>query len=135
MSFAQVIMTKQPISIEPDATVREALVLMHGEDIRHLPVVEDGQLVGMLSDRDLRGFVFLDPVDEFLEGGGSWKDTAVSEVMSANVVTVPPETALDELIDTFLDHRVGAVPVVDPEADELIGIISYVDILRAVSER
>jgi len=55
--------------------------------------------------------------------------------MSGDVVTVYPETELSESIDRMLDLKVGALPVVDPSTGELQGIVSYVDLLRALRDR
>ncbi|MNC91117.1 CBS domain protein [compost metagenome] len=55
----------------------------------------------------------------------------VSAIMSCNVVTVTTETELVEVIDLMLDQKVGAVPVVNDDSSELVGIVSYMDVLRA----
>ena len=120
------IMSPKPVAVEADQTVREALRRLITEDIRHLPVVDDGALVGMLSDRDVRGFA-----NEVLSGNELSEQLSrpVSEVMSSDVVSVDPETEVGEAIDLMIEHKIGALPVV---ADgQLVGILSYVDVLRA----
>jgi CBS domain-containing protein len=72
----------------------------------------------MLSDRDLRS------------ARASDLDALVTELMSADVVSVGPESDALEVIDLMIDTKVGAVPVVDDEDGSLLGIISYVDVLR-----
>jgi CBS domain-containing protein len=59
----------------------------------------------------------------------------VLRVMSTDVVSVDPETAVGEIIAAMIEARIGAVPVVDPATQEVIGIVSYVDVLRAVQAR
>ena len=54
--------------------------------------------------------------------------------MSSDVLSVTRETSADELVDLFLDHRVGAIPVVDRRTSDLVGIISYVDMLRVLKD-
>jgi acetoin utilization protein AcuB len=54
--------------------------------------------------------------------------------MSPDVIAVAPEAELGEVVDLLLEHRVGAVPVVRPETGELIGIVSYIDVLRVLRD-
>jgi CBS domain-containing protein len=77
----------------------------------------------MISDRDLRGV------------GGSEQERAVTEIMTSDVATIDPETEVEEIIDLILDLKIGALPVVDEETKELMGIVSYVDVLRALKGR
>jgi CBS domain-containing protein len=126
-SAVEEIMTRDPTAIRPGTTVAEALRTLRQLDVRHLPVVnEDRELVGMISDRDLRGL----PLEIELEGHRSVPlDTKVSELMSSDVLQVEEETSLLEAIDLMLDEKVGALPVVD-DRGVLVGIVSYVDLLR-----
>jgi acetoin utilization protein AcuB len=102
-------------------------------DVRHLPIVDDGELVGIVSDRDLR-----EVVSRLLsEGVTDLRQrlaAPIADLMSADVVSVDPETELAEAADLMIEHRVGALPVVSPSTTKLVGIISYVDILRAVRD-
>jgi acetoin utilization protein AcuB len=110
-------MTVHPATIRDDAPVSEAQQRLHELDVRHLPVIdESGSLVGMLSDRDLRS---------------ASPGRSVIEVMTNDVLSVDLEADIAEIIDLMLDHRIGAVPVVDGDG-MLAGIVSYVDILRAI---
>jgi acetoin utilization protein AcuB len=94
-------------------------------------VVEDGALVGMVSDRDLARYGFTLAA----EGAGRHVATIVGEVMSPDVVAIEPETEVDEIIDLLLEHKVGALPVVDRATDTVVGIVSYIDVLRALRDR
>lgn len=103
-------------------------------DVRHLPIVSDGELVGIISDRDLR------EVTSRLVAEGETEinrvlDRPISDLMSADVLSVDPETELEEVVDLMIEHRVGALPVVSPGTDELVGIVSYVDVLRAAHDK
>jgi acetoin utilization protein AcuB len=104
-------------------------------DVRHLPVTDGGDLVGIVSDRDLRDVLpsALDAVERPRE---SAKILArpISELMSSDVVCVGPTDDLIDAIDLMIEHRVGAVPVVDEHDAELVGIVSYVDALRVARE-
>ena len=122
MITARELMTASPTVIDATSTLRTALEKLQALDVRHLPVVDtDGQLVGMLSDRDLRSYSGILPLD-----------ASVSSVMSADVIAVDSEADLAEVVDLMLDNKIGAVPVLDAD-DALVGIISYVDILRMLS--
>lgn len=119
------IMTKKPRTIRVTAAVTSALDVLSALDVRHLPVVDDdGELIGMLSDRDVGPFL-----KTFTEGGGSPNGHRVADLMSGDVVSVDTDTDLEEVIETLLEQRIGAVPVVDGDGT-LAGIISYVDVLR-----
>jgi acetoin utilization protein AcuB len=128
------VMTENPRTVKPTDAISDALDVLQAMDIRHLPVVDDeGNLVGMLSDRDLGPLLRV-----FTEGAEAEQlvlplsRRRVVEFMSADVLSVEPDTEVGEIIDTMLDQKIGAVPVVDAEG-EVVGIISYVDILRAVN--
>jgi acetoin utilization protein AcuB len=130
---ADEIMTDEVVTIDDDATVGEAIEVMSTRGVRHLPVLRGGEVVGMLSDRDVRRFGASLVADlDTIERGKARVDEVVTKVMSANVVTVQPATDVAELVDLLLEERVGAVPVVDEETSELVGIVSTLDVLRAV---
>lgn len=130
------IMTKDPTTAEANATVGEVMATLHELDVRHLPIVDGRRLVGIVSDRDLRSFHPAELIDvEALEERQSRLATPVSDVMAADVVALGPETEVAEAVDTMLDQKVGALPVVDSRSDELVGILSYVDILRVIRDQ
>jgi acetoin utilization protein AcuB len=127
------VMTKDPVTAAADATVGEVMSILHDLDARHLPIVEGRQLVGIISDRDLRAFGASELLTlEGLEDRRERLETPISDVMATDVISLEPETELAEVVDTMLDQRVGAIPIVDRHSDELVGIVSYVDVLRAV---
>jgi acetoin utilization protein AcuB len=117
----QSIMTKTVVSASPDATVREAIQLIDDNDIRHLPIVEHGRLIGIVSDRDLRGCERERP-DEQL-------GTALRELMSHEPLCMEAGESIKTLIDVMLEYKIGALPVVGRDG-ELIGIVSYIDVLQ-----
>lgn len=126
------VMTETPNTLATDATVHDALLLMADLDIRHVPVVSHGTLVGVISDRDLRAFARATLEDT--PRAQERLRVRLSEVMSSDVLAVEEEEELDEAITLFLEHKVGAIPVVDPEG-ALTGILSIVDVLRAAQGR
>lgn len=130
------IMTPNPVTVDEMATVGEALELLSSLEVRHLPVISEGELQGILSDRDLKGIgVDLEADPEGLERVKALLSAPVGRMMSGNVLSVDPSSDVSELIDLLLSEKVGAVPVVDEESSDLVGIVSYVDVLRALRER
>jgi acetoin utilization protein AcuB len=128
-------MTRRPYTASVRDSIRKVLSTLAEADVRHLPVLENGNLVGIVSDRDLREVVpsALDQLERPQESARILA-RPVSELMSSDVVAVKPEDDLVEAIDLMIEHRIGAVPVVDESTAELLGIVSYVDALRAARE-
>lgn len=129
------LMTPNPMTVTPDATVAETWDLMKESEIRHVPVVDRGALVGMVSDRDLARF----DIGRVLmaEGAEALRHqlaTPVVKVMSSDVIAVSPETELAEIIELLVEHRIGAVPVVRSATREVVGIVSYIDVLQALHD-
>jgi acetoin utilization protein AcuB len=120
----QEIMTRNPYAIEADQPLRDAVQRLLSEDIRHLPVLDNGTLVGMLSDRDIRGIASATLTGEV----GDQLSAPVSDLMTGDPISVGPEADIGEVIDLMIENKVGALPVM--AEDRLIGIVSYVDVLR-----
>ena len=123
------IMTENPVVAREDMTADEAMRLFYELDFRHLPVVRDKELVGMLSDRDLRRFSS-EKTDDPMTALSEARDATVGELMNTDPVRVTPEAEVSEIVDLMLMHRVGAIPVTDADTGDLLGIVSYVDLLR-----
>ncbi|HVZ35711.1 MAG TPA: CBS domain-containing protein [Polyangiaceae bacterium] len=124
------VMTEHPLVVSATDSVGGAMAKLIEADVRHLPVVQDGALVGIVSDRDFHealNILFTNPA----RGQDHPWDRAVSTLMSSDVISVDPECDLAEAIDTMIDQKVGALPVVEADSDQLVGIVSYIDILRA----
>jgi acetoin utilization protein AcuB len=115
MTTAQDLMTKNPATVSPLATVREAARLLYTLDVRHLPVVdEEGTLVGMLSDRDLRGLsIPLVLAGEHIAELHTALGATVGTLMSSDVLSVELEDDAADVVELMLEHKVGAIPVVD----------------------
>lgn len=112
--------------IRPDATIIEALQLMADKNVGAVIVLsEDGDLVGILSERDYARKIAL--------RGRTSADTAVSEIMTSSVSTVAPEASIDECMEMMTDGRFRHLPVV--EDGQVIGVISIGDVVKAVIER
>jgi acetoin utilization protein AcuB len=129
------LMTANPTTVTARATVAEAGDLMRELEVRHLPVAENGVMVGILSDRDL---AMLDVGRLYMEEGAEAVRRSlartVEDVMSVDVIHVEPETELSEVVGLLIDSKVGALPVVRPGTREVVGIVSYLDVLRQLQE-
>lgn len=126
----QDLMTTTLVTVTPDTSVHTARALMQQRKIRHLPVLEHGQLVGIISDRLLRT-VLPSPATSLSvwEVNYLLDRLTVAEVMTHFVMTVTPETLASEAAGRMLGQKVGALPVV--EDGRLVGILTRTDILRA----
>jgi len=126
-------MTANPSTVTPQATIAEAWDLMRELDARHVPVVDGETLVGMLSDRDIGSLdVGRLLTEEGADGLRRRLDRPVIQLMSDDLIVAEPDTSLGDLITLFLENKVGAIPVVTPDSRQIVGIISYIDVLRAV---
>jgi CBS domain-containing protein len=111
-------MTRKLVTVSPDDTLVKAKALMDSHNFRHLPVVEDGKLVGILSNNDIRWHGHL--------------TATVAQAMTPAPVTVTPETTIDEAARLMLRRKINAVLVVDSGAP--VGIITTSDILKLFLE-
>lgn len=122
------VMTSNPVTLEADASLGDAAETLLRGGFRHLPVVdEQGRLVGMLSERDLRTRLGVE-MEGFWDATLEALSEPVSEAMTPDPVSVRSGTPLAKALEALALERVGALPVVD-EADQLLGILSYVDVL------
>jgi CBS domain-containing protein len=133
--IARDVMTPNPVTATAQASIAEVWDLMRELEIRHVPVVDEGALVGMVSDRDLAR---LDVAQVLTVRGaealGQELATPIVEIMSSDVIFAEPETDLSEVVGLLLEHRVGALPVIRPDTRTVVGIISYIDVLRALQD-
>jgi len=119
------LMTKQPTTVEPDATLGEVATLMKQEDCGSIPVVQAGRLVGIVTDRDI--------VIRGIAAGVDPKTQRVSKVMSSDPVTVGPDEDIADAEKKMADRQIRRLPVV--EGGKLVGIIVTAQIARAGNER
>lgn len=132
---ARACMNAPVLSASPEQDLSEAAELLLRSSVRHLPVVRDGQLVGMLSDRDVRrGLARLARTDRFLEASGrpGIPRASVADVMSSPCLSVGPEAELHTLVHILLEARISALPVV--EDGNLLGIVTATDLLARYAE-
>lgn len=132
---ADEIMTTELVTVNETTSIGEAYRLLSELAIRHLPVVSGGEIAGMLSDRDFRS-LGLDAVTDMerMDDLTARMSGPVSNLMSAGLLTVSRSAEVKEIIDLMVDEKVGAVPVVESGSNDLVGLVSYVDVLRALRE-
>jgi acetoin utilization protein AcuB len=127
------VMTKDPLTVSPSDIIRQADELMFENRFRQLPVVEGNQLVGIVTDRDIRSFLS-GPLLSSPEARETAFNTAVREIMTSAPMTLSPDDDLEEAVQLLIDEKIGGVPVVD-ETEGLVGIVTYVDLLRYLLNR
>jgi len=114
------VMTRDVRACEPYATVADAAKVMAQEDVGPVPIVEEGRLVGIVTDRDI--------VVRVVAEGRDPNATTVKEIASTELVTVAPDDDLDEALHLLAERQVRRLPVV--EGDRLVGIVAQADIAR-----
>jgi len=117
-------MSTSPFSIGRDQTLQRAHEMLREHKIRHLPVLEGGQLVGMVTMRDLNLVETLRDVDP--------KEVTVEDAMSTTVYSVHPDTPLDEVASAMAEHKYGSAVVM--QNTKIVGIVTTVDVCRALAE-
>ena len=121
----QAFMTESPHSIGHDQPLAIAHELMRKHKIRHLPVLDAGKLVGIVTDRDLHLIETLKDVDP--------KKVLVEEAMTSDVYATTPEAPLHEVAAAMAERKLGCAVVLDPH-HKVIGVFTTTDALRAVAE-
>jgi CBS domain-containing protein len=121
------LMFVKPRTVKAGDSVVDAAKLMKGEETGIAPIVEDGRLIGVVTDHDIT-----------LRVVAEWRDprtTKVEDVASRDVVTIDPDQGLDEALAVMAHHDVRRLPVVE-EDGTLVGVVAHADVLRhAEAER
>ena len=130
------LMVRDVVTVGPDELLFDAVMEMHKHHVRHLPVVDrQGYLLGILSNRDIRLLATALPEEDIAQGKYSLSlETCIGAMMEEHPVVTRPDVELGEILDMFLEEKVGAIPVVD-EDNRVVGIIGYVDLLRYFQKR
>jgi len=126
-------MTRNVITVHPHEKIIDAFELMQRQGIRHLPVIEDGELKGLVTDRDIRLALIPSPLstpeDRMYHLGALDR---VDEIMTIDLITVAPNTTVEAAAKLIAKHKIGAVPVV--AQGTLVGILTETDILGVFIE-
>jgi len=126
-------MTRRVVTGEETDSLRDAIGLMQKHRIRHLPIVSEGALIGIVTDRDVKratpsllSGIPQEQYDKVLD------QTPVGVVMTRNPFSITPSTSLKDAVKVVVDRKFGALPVV--EEGKLVGIITSTDLLRTFYE-
>ena len=132
-------MTQKLVTLSPQASVAEALSLCRERRIRHIPILEGGHLVGIVTDRDLRD---ASPALGDPERASALQKIRVGDVMTREVITTDPEDSIENAAQVMYEHKIQSLPVVTegPVVDEgsavaeeeLLGIVTSSDVMRAL---
>lgn len=127
-------MSSRPVTIGPDVPITEALRIMREKDVRRLPVLdEQGKLLGIVSEKDL---LYASPSPatslSIYEMHYLLARLKVQEMMTTAVITVTPDTPIEEAARIMVDHKIGGLPVI--EGDALAGIITQTDVFEVLLE-
>ncbi len=109
-------------STTPDSLVFDALKIMAEKDVGALPVLHQGKLVGMFSERDYARRVILK--------GRSSKEITVKDIMTYEVITAHPDNPVDKCLELMTEKRIRHLPIVENE--RLIGLVSIGDLVKAI---
>ncbi len=123
-------MTAKVITVPPTTGVREAFFIMKENHIRHLPVVENNRLVGIVSDRELRRPGWVDETRDITHVYYLKDSLSVGDVMIRDVLVIHTYDTLRKAAKLLLDNRIGAAPVLD-KTGAVVGMLSAVDLLKA----
>jgi acetoin utilization protein AcuB len=127
-------MSSRPVTITPDVPITEALRLMRDRNVRRLPVLDErGKLVGIVSEKDL---LYASPSPatslSIYEMHYLLSQLRVQELMTTALITVTPDTPIEEAARIMVDHKIGGLPVTD--GDTLLGIITQTDVFEVLLE-
>ena len=115
------IMSNRVLSLRHNDTVSQAAELLCKNNVGSLPIVTDGELVGMLTDRDI--------VLRCVAGRSDATQMRIGEIMSTKLVTVSPEDSVEHAMELMAEHRIRRLPVV--EKTRVVGMLSLADVARA----
>lgn len=122
----QDIMTKSPVTIQPSESLISAWHAMNSHDIKHLPVVENNQLCGILSDRDILCEL------HFQENIGHLKPTTVDYAMNPDVITVKSHQPISDAVQQMMQNKIHCIVVVDDHG-HTSGIVTDFDLLKLMN--
>ena len=126
-------MTRRVMTAAPDDGIRDTYFRMRESGIRHLPVLDGAQLVGIISDRDLRRPDWVDEAPDLSHDYQLDDSLVVSDLMTRHPITVHTYDELLAACQVIVKHGFGALPVLD-KGNHLVGIISKADLVRAFAQ-
>lgn len=132
-NFVRDWMSSNPVVVSPDEAIPEAHKLMTDSNVRRLPVIDDGKLIGIITRGDVLEAGPSDAISlSIFELNYLIARLTVKEVMTKDVITVGRDTKLHDVAKIMLENKIGGLPVMD--GDDVVGIITESDVFRAVME-
>lgn len=135
-------MTPNPVTVDPDTSVPDAMAMMKKGGFRRLLVMKNGDLVGIVTDRDLREAMPSDATSlSVWEINFLIARLLVKEIMTTRVISIDENASLEKAAELMLEYRIGGMPVVvsgtqnDPDGGAVVGIVTTSDVLRAFIAR
>jgi CBS domain-containing protein len=125
MTQIKAVMTSNPTTCEPQASVVDAAKVMAQEDVGSIPIVEGDRLAGVVTDRDI--------VIRVVAEGRDAQSTTVGDIASRDLVTVSPDDDLNRALELMAEKQVRRLPIV--EGDKLVGIVAQRDIALQGADR
>lgn len=149
MKTAKDIMTEEVITIDPETSVEDAADLMSQYNVSGLPVLENGKLIGIVTEKDLivkdkklhfpeyinliGGIIYLESYKKFQEEFKKYIAVKVKDLMTKQVETISPDTPVSEIADLMSKEEVNRLPVLD--GDDLVGIVTRGDLIKNMSKK
>ncbi|MGF1473067.1 MAG: CBS and ACT domain-containing protein [Rubrobacteraceae bacterium] len=127
MLLVRDLMTRDPETLGPEADAAEALNICRKQGVRHVPILEEGRLVGLVSDRDLSS---ASPPEGDSDREDYMKELRVGDIMTPDVVIAHPQDPVGYAAKEMYERKINALPVVTE--GELIGIVTSTDVMRAL---
>lgn len=125
-------MTRNVTTVARELTIREANAMFERDDFNSYPVLEEFQVIGIVTKFDLlKGFAFTP--NQIVPHYSELMNRSVGEVMTPDFIYVRPETRLTRVLQLMVEHRLRSIPVIASD-EKLAGIIAREDILRALAE-
>lgn len=132
------LMQSPVVSVSPAAGLDRALMMMQSKRIRHLPVVENDELVGIVSDRDLR--LSMESVDIKKGPGRAPKGMylpalkKVGEIMTTDVLCLNPDDPIKKAVELMHEKKIGGLPILEPNSRKVVGMLTETDLLRLLRQ-
>ena len=132
MLLARDWMTRKLVTLSPEASVAEALTLCRERRVRHIPILEEGRLVGIVSDRDLRD---ASPALGDAQRASALQKIRVGDVMTREVSTADPQDSIENLAQEMYELKIGSLPVVaeGPMVDEGLVAVAEEELMGIVT--
>jgi acetoin utilization protein AcuB len=127
-------MTRTPVMISDEASLGTAIRLLKEKKIRRLPIMHEGKLAGIVTDRDLKAASPSKATSlDIWELHALIESLKIREIMSTDLITIRPDDTIEKAARIMLEKRIGGLPVVDAEGN-LVGMLTEADVFRALVE-